>query len=303
MAETQVARGGDSLPLDNRRIAECLEMAAHALEAEQDNPFRVRAYRNAAATLRKLDRQAHTIITAEGVEGLTQLPAIGSHLARAIEMLAFTGRLPLLDRLLGENQPEALLATVPGVGPELARRIYEKLGIHSLEDLERAAHDGRLAEVPGMGAKRLAGIRDALAGRLGRRQSQHTRPATSPPAVEDLLELDRQYREQAAAGALLRVTPRRFNPAAEAWLPVMRLRRGGRRYRVLYSNTALAHARGKTRDWVVIYFEDGGGIGQCTVVTATSGTLRGRRVLRGREDECERYYGAARPGGAQAVSP
>src|SRR5437763_6681572 len=204
MAETQLARGADNLPLDNRRVAECLETAAHALEAEQDNPFRVRAYRNAAATLHKLDRPAHAIIKADGVEGLTRLPGIGSHLARAIEMLAFTGRLPLLDRLLGENQPEALLATVPGIGPETARRIYEKLGIHSLEDLERAAHDGRLAEVPGLGAKRLAGIRDALARRLGRRPSQRTRPATSPPPIEDLLELDRQYREQAAAGALRR---------------------------------------------------------------------------------------------------
>src|SRR5262249_35223696 len=111
-------------------------------------------------------------------EERVQRPGIGPKLARSIEMLAITGRLPLLDRLLGENQPEALLATVPGVGPELVRRIYEKLGVRSLEDLERAAHDGRLAEVPGMGAKRRAGIRDTLAGRLGRRPSQHTRPAT-----------------------------------------------------------------------------------------------------------------------------
>src|SRR5438094_339271 len=83
------------------------------------------------------------------------------------------------------------------------------------------------------------------------------RPADGPP-VADLLDVDAVYRERAGAGMLRRVAPRRFNAAGEAWLPVLRLRRHGRKYVAMYSNTALAHQQGATRDWVVIYCDDQG---------------------------------------------
>jgi putative hydrolase len=68
--------------------------------------------------------------------------------------------------------------------------------------------------------------------------------------------------------------------------------REGRHFTALYSNTALAHRRGKTRDWVVIFYERPGLEAQCTVVTETrGGSLRGRRVIRGREAECREFYG------------
>jgi DNA polymerase (family X) len=285
-------RRATDLPLDNRRIADRLAAAARALDEHGDNPFRARAYEAAADLVRHLDRPAHVILEAEGTKGLEKLPGIGPRLARAIETLAHTGHLPLLDQLRGDG-PEPLLATVAGIGPGLARRIHEQLGVETLEELERAAADGRLAAVPGMGRKRLRGIREALAGRLGRRGSS-SRPA-EPPPVEDLLEIDRRFREKAEAGLLRMVAPRRFNPAGEAWMPILRTRWHGRRYRAQYSNMELAHQSGKTRDWVVIFYEDGGGVGQCTVVTATSGPLRGRRVVRGREEECARFYQAAVP--------
>ena len=59
---------------------------------------------------------------------------------------------------------------------------------------------------------------------------------------------------------------------------------------MLFSNTAQAHERGETHDWVVIYFGADGREGQCTVVTASQGSLEGRRVVRGREAECRRHY-------------
>ena len=86
------------------------------------------------------------------------------------------------------------------------------------------------------------------------------------------------------------LAPRRFNPENEPWLPLYHTRRNGWRYRALYSNTALAHRLGQTRDWVVIYFDDGFSSGQRTVVTETRGDLRGRRVVRGREWECREHY-------------
>jgi putative hydrolase len=104
--------------------------------------------------------------------------------------------------------------------------------------------------------------------------------------VAELLDVDREYREKAAAGQLERIAPRRFNPTGEAWLPVLHTRRGTRRYTALFSNTARAHDAGTTRDWVVLYHDDGLGEGRHTVITAAFGPLRGRRVVAGRETEC-----------------
>jgi hypothetical protein len=275
------------LPLDNQQIAGRLDEVAERLEAKHDNPFRVNAYRAAAETVRHLDRPAAAILRDEGTDGLEALPGIGRTLARTIEQLAHTGELGLLDRLRGEEDPIATLADVPGVGPELAKRIHEQLHVRTLEELELAAHDGRLALVAGIGPKRLRGIRDVLAGRFSRRRRPPERPtAPEAPPVAELLEVDRIYRERAGAGLLRRISPRRFNPEGETWLPVLRLRRNGRRYAALYSNTPLAHQLGKTRDWVVIYCNEDGRRSQWTVVTAASGPCRGRRVVRGREREC-----------------
>ena len=97
-------------------------------------------------------------------------------------------------------------------------------------------------------------------------------------------------RRRAEAGELRTIRPRRFNPKGEAWLPVLHLEKEGWSLTALYSNTALAHRLGRTRDWVVLYFERDGDEDQCTVVTERSGRLKGRRVVRGREAECSRHY-------------
>ena len=73
----------------------------------------------------------------------------------------------MLDRLRGESDPISLLRTVPGIGKVMAERAHDELGIETLEELEFAAHDGRLRKVLGLGEKRIAGIRDSLASRLG----------------------------------------------------------------------------------------------------------------------------------------
>ena len=105
--------------------------------------------------------------------------------------------------------------------------------------------------------------------------------------------MDGEYREQAAAGKLATIAPRRFNPIGEAWLPVMHARRGGWHFTVLYSNTARAHELGRTRDWVVVYFyDDEHAEGQHTIVTEVRGALAGKRVVRGRETECRAHYAA-----------
>jgi len=168
--------------LSRGQIADRLTEMAELLEAQGADRFRVRAYRQGAATVRSLDEAPGRILARGGLKGLTDLPNIGPSLARAIDEMAETGRWMQLERLRGETEPERLFQVLPMVGPGTA----------------------------------------------------------------------------------------------------------------LFSNTALAHELGRTRDWVVIYFgREGGPEHQRTVVTEARGPLEGRRVVRGREAACrEHYFGA-----------
>jgi hypothetical protein len=289
----------------NEQLSTVLEEVADLLEAQGANPFRVHAYRGAAQTLRQLQQPAHHILKAEGVAGLIKLPGIGRSLANAINHLVWSHHLPLLERLRGEHAPERLFATVPNIGKGLARRIHDQLGIETLTELEAAASDGRLAQIPGMGAKRIRAVRESLAGRFQPRwhRAAEVQEDHDPVPVAELLGIDEAYRRLATQGRLPRIAPRRFNPTGEAWLPVLHTQRGGRHYTALFSNTAHAHELGTTHDWVVIYRDDDDH-GRWTVITAQYGQLRGHRIVRGREEACARYYAATAtpmPDGEQAA--
>ncbi len=274
----------------NIEIAQRLDEVAMLLAEQGANPFRVQAYRRAAEMIRREPRPLSEILARQGMEGLKQLPGIGESLARSIHDLILTGRLPMLERLRGEADPAALLSSVPGIGPALAARLHQDLDIHTLEELEAAAHDGRLSEIEGIGPKKLAGIVDSLTARLERVRGPRAGSDEADAPVSELLDVDREYREEAAAGRLRRIAPRRFNPTHEAWLPVLHTERGARHYTAMFSNTAHAHQRGATRDWVILYYDGGRGERQCTVITAHRGPLKGHRIVRGREAECEQYH-------------
>ncbi|MEZ4331056.1 MAG: helix-hairpin-helix domain-containing protein [Myxococcota bacterium] len=286
----------------NAEIGDMLERVADLLEVQDAGRHRIAAYRRGAATVRHHPEPVATLYHEGGTAAVDALPTIGPTLAAHVAELVQTGRLSLLDRLEGEVSPERLFASLPGIGPELGRRIHEKLDVETLEDLELAAHDGRLATVAGFGERRVRALRDQLAALLARKARLRRRrlpsgttstgspaPAAAAPdrpSVATLLALDAEYREKAERGQLRRITPRRFNPRHEAWLPVLHAEREGWHFTLLFSNTARAHDLGRTHDWIVAYYERDGDDGQCTIVTETSGPLRGRRVVRGREAEC-----------------
>lgn len=294
---------------ENQRIAELLERIAELLEAQNGSPFRAAAYRRAAIELRLRREGVRELFDAEGHRGLVELPRIGPSIARAIAEYLESGQIALLRGLEGHAAPEDLFTTLPGIGPELARRLHAELGVETLEDLETAAHDGRLEHVAGFGPRRVHALRAILAERLRRAprrprgthwavpaepgsKSSATPPAQAP-SVRDLLTIDAQYRERAAGGTLPTIAPRRFNPRREAWLPIWHTELDGWHVTALFSNTPLAHQLGTTRDWVILYYERDGVSGQCTVVTERRGPLTGRRVVRGRELECRRSIGSS----------
>jgi len=145
-----------------------------------------------------------------------------------------------------------------------------------------AAHDGRLRGIPGFGARRVAVVRNVLADLLGRIRTPPRR-VEDEPSVAILLDVDREYRDAAARGALRKIAPKRFNPGGEVWLPVLHTTRGHWQFTALYSNTARAHELQRTGDWVVIYFHrDGSQEGRRTIVTETQGPGAGQRIVPGR---------------------
>jgi hypothetical protein len=279
----------------NEFLSKSFEEVANLLEMQGANPFRIAAYRTAAETIRQLDTPVQTLFEREGLAGLRKLRGIGKSLASSLGQLLDTGRLALLERLRGEDQVERVFSTVPDIGPGLARRIHEHLGIETLPELQAAATDGRLAKVPGMGTKRIRAVRESLAGRFRQTpQSSFPRhPAASTAAevsVAELLDVDAEYRRAAEAGELPRIAPRRFNPTGAAWLPILHTHRGDRHYTAIFSNTARAHDMAAIHDWVVLYRDDQSDDGRWTVITSQFGNLRGRRIIRGRESECATYY-------------
>jgi hypothetical protein len=293
--------GSEPPPVSNAQIADILEQVADRLEAQHANIYRIDAYRAGAAVVRSQQSSVQDLALAGGREALDVLPQIGTSLSGAIDEIAHTGKLRLLARLEGQLSPVELFKTVPGIGEELAERIHRELDIDTLEELEVAAHDGRLDEVAGFGPRRLEAVKDILATMLSRSArgrarrfdelekigAKVDRPETDEarPDVSLILDIDRDYRQAAQENALPRIAPRRNNPDGEAWLPIMHSHREGWHFTVLYSNTDRAHELGRVRDWVVVYYERDGHEGQCTVVTEYQGPRTGQRVVRGREHE------------------
>ena len=145
--------------MDNLAIARVLAEIGDLLEIKGENPFKIRAYRNAAETV------AHEI---NGVAALSaaqrlELPAIGKDLAAKIGELVDTGAIRSHQDLLQEFPPTILdLLHLQGVGPKTVARLYGDLGVRTLEELEQAARDGRVRAMKGMGARKEALILKAL---------------------------------------------------------------------------------------------------------------------------------------------
>lgn len=277
---------------ENAALAARLREYADLLEQQQADGFRVAAYRHAANVVERLGRPLAELFQTGGLHALIALPAIGRSIAAALAEMITTGRWSQLDRVRGSVEPDGLFRTIAGIGPALAARLADELHLETLEDVEAAAHDGRLAGLAGFGPRRLQMVRTGLAERLGRLRSSPL-PHRMPPLAL-LVDIDREYRRKAEGGTLRAIAPRRFNPERRAWLPILHVTLDGWEFAALFSNSALAHRLGRIGDWVILFYDDGlGAAGQCTVVTQRRGPHRGARVIRG--DDFVAASGAAAP--------
>ena len=149
------------MPVHNADIAAVFGEIADRLEIQGANPFRIRAYRNAARTLGELPQEARALL--EKGEDLTRLPGIGDDLAEKIREIVTTGRCGLLDRLRRELPPAVTeLLQVPGLGPKRVKTLYHDLEVETVEQLHRAARDGRIRALPGFGEKTELNILQAV---------------------------------------------------------------------------------------------------------------------------------------------
>ncbi|MGA9032885.1 MAG: DNA polymerase/3'-5' exonuclease PolX [Sulfuricaulis sp.] len=153
------------MPVHNADIAALFEEIADLLEIENANPFRVRAYRNAARQLQGMGVPAADMV-AKG-EDLTELPGIGDDLAAKIQEIVETGKCQFLEKLRKKTPPTITeLLKIPGLGPKRVRALYHELDVHTLEQLARAASDGRIRKLPGFGEKTEQTILEAISAHV-----------------------------------------------------------------------------------------------------------------------------------------
>jgi len=173
--------------MDNLAIARVLAEIADLLEIKGENPFKIRAYRNAAEAIGHETQSIAALSDAER----RALPGIGKDLAAKIAELAGTGSIAYHQELIREFPPTILdLLNLQGVGPKTVAVLYSQLGIRTLDDLEAAARAGRIKAIRGLGARKEAQILKAVTERrsvAGRRLASEAL-ATADSLVADLAE-------------------------------------------------------------------------------------------------------------------
>ena len=157
--------------MDNSRIAEVFENIAGLLEMRGDSTFTIRAYQRAARTIDRLPTELENMVQEE--QDLREIPGIGKAISDKIAELVNTGHLEYFEKLRSEF-PEGMLELmhIPGMGPKTTVRAWKEIGVTDVTELEQAAQDGRLAELPRMGQKSADNILRHI--QFARSQSQRT---------------------------------------------------------------------------------------------------------------------------------
>ena len=173
------------MPVRNTDIAGIFDEIADFLEIDGANPFRIRAYRNAARTVSGLGEELKDMVTAG--EDLTKLPGIGKELAAKINEILETGSAKALIKLQ-QRIPETVIEMLklPGLGPKRVRVLYKNLKIKNLDQLAKAARKGRIRVLEGFGEKTETAIAEAVEARA--QKEKRYKIAGVKPVVDSLIE-------------------------------------------------------------------------------------------------------------------
>lgn len=171
------------MALSNSEIADIFNRMADMLEIKGENPFKVRAYRNAARTVQNLGKSLEDL--AESGMDLTKLPGIGADLSEAITEILKTGKFSKLEALKKEL-PQGLdrLLSIEGLGPKRIRQLYDSFGITSLDELAKVAQSGEIYNLKGFGPKLVEKILKGV--RLAKKAGRRFRFDIAKPFAEEL---------------------------------------------------------------------------------------------------------------------
>lgn len=189
--------------MERAQIVEILEEIAVLLELKGENAFKIRAYQSGARALESLEDNLDELIRDDT---LVRVPGIGKALAEKIVTLRQTGKLEFYDKLRA-SIPAGLLEMldIPGFGPKKIRKIYDTLGIETLEELTEACKDGRIESLPGFGKKSVENLLRGIANReaYSRRHLWWDAARVASPMLEAIRALPEVIRAE-AAGSLRR---------------------------------------------------------------------------------------------------
>ena len=169
--------------MKNTAIAKVFQDIADLLELKGENVFKIRAYQRAARAIEHLPREIEVILREGG--NLRDIPGVGEAIEKKTTELVNTGKLQYYEELRSEFPPGiTALLEVPGIGPKTAMRLTTELGVNTIEDLEKALLDGRVAGLSRMGEKTAENIRHALEAL--RRKDQRIPIGEALPLVEQI---------------------------------------------------------------------------------------------------------------------
>ncbi len=190
--------------MKNTAVAKVFQDIADLLELKGENPFKIRAYQRAARAIEHLPKEIE-IMLEEG-EDLQKIPGVGEAIAKKITELMTTAKLEYYEKLRAEF-PEGIstLLDIPGVGPKTAMRLTSELGIKTVDELEKAIQEGKVAKLFRLGDKTAENIRHQI--QALRRKDQRIPIGEALPMVEEILEALRPIpgvKNLIAAGSLRR---------------------------------------------------------------------------------------------------
>ena len=175
------------MPIHNSDVSKIFNQVADLLDIQNKNPFRIRAYRNAARTIAGLSRSVEDLV--ETGEDLTKFSGIGEDLAGKIEEIVNTGTLKLLKELKNDVPAElSQLIKVSELGPKRVMAIHAELGITTIDELEKVARDGKLQELEGFGKKTEEKILQAIERQQARGERERIKLMNAEEYTEPLMD-------------------------------------------------------------------------------------------------------------------